>query len=426
MPTQIAPSVYPVARRFIGLAKEASPGVAQTAPTYTFPMTTFTPVDKYTYLADSAWRNAMAGVYNEIEGVRIADISLGGPFFADGIGYLLLATCGDYYQSVNGVAGTATTVYNTAGYSYIAGAGTLNSTASVSIGTTISVGGTAVSTAQEVRTVTNVTGSAPYVLSLSSAMYQNHAGGVAITPYTSVTTYVHNFALLNSGTGAGGTGQAQPATYTAFDYTGVTATTGARAYSFLCPSELTLDFTPTGLLMFDCKATAFASAISGTTPTASLSSVIPQAAWQTTVGIGAGTANTYDNAMAKLTMTRKLEPMYTNSGQQDPYAIVRGTFTSNAAMDFTPASNETQFLYYLNNTQPQLYISSTNGLSGTSFASIVINAQQAAFTTGALADGKEAFGFSMGAELVSNVTNTGPSGGFGPFVATLTNSVVAY
>lgn len=422
--TQIAPSVYPVARRFIGLAKEASPGVAQNAPTYTFPMTTFTPVDKYTYLADSAWRNAMAGVYNEIEGVRIADISLGGPFFADGIGYLLLATCGDYYQSVNGTAGSATTIFS--GMPYVAGAGTINSTASVSANTTISVGGTAITTAQEVRTVTNVTGSAPYVLTLSSPMYQNHAAGVAITPYNSVVTYVHNFALLNSGTGAGGTGQAQPATYTAFDYTGVTAGTGARAYSFLCPSELTLDFTPTGLLMFDCKATAFASAISGTTPTASLSSVIPQAAWQTTVGIGAGTANTYDNAMAKLTMTRKLEPMYTNSGQQDPYAIVRGTFTSNAAMDFDPVSNETQLLYYLNNSQPQLYISSTNGLTGTSFASIVINAQQAAFVTGALTDSKEAFGYGMTAELVSNVTNTGPSGGFGPFVATLTNSVVAY
>ena len=420
---QVASTVYPVVRRFIGLAKEASPGVAVT-PTYTFPMTTFTPVDKITPLADQAWRNSMAGIYNEIEGVRIADVSLGGPFFADGIGYLLNDIMGDYYQSVNGTAGTATTIYS--GDPYIAGAGTINSTASISIGTTISVGGTAISTAQEVRTVTNVTGSAPYVLSLSSPMYQNHAAGVAITPYSAVTNYNHYFALLNSGTGSGGYGQAQPATYSLTDYTGVTPTVGARVYANTCLSELTLDFTPTGLVMYDAKCTSWASAISGTTPTASLSSVIPQAAWQSTVGLGAGTANTYDNMMAKLTITRKIEPYYTNSGQQDPYSIVRGELTASMAMDFGPVSNETQFNYYLLWSQPQLFLTATNGLSGSSAAAITINAQQAAFTTGALNDSKTAFGFTMGAELVSNTTNVGPSGGFGPLVITLTNSVVSY
>lgn len=419
--TQIAATVYPVVRRFIGLAKEASPGVA-VSPTYTFPMTTFTPVEKYTYLADEAWRNSMAGVYNEIEGVRIADLSVGGPLFADGIGYLFANILGDYYQSVNGVAaGTTTTV----GAAYVAGAGTIsvNSAANISNGTTISVGGTAVTTAQEVRTATNVSGT---LVTLNAPMYQNHAGGVTVTPYASVTNYNHYFALLNSGTGAGGYGQAQPQSTTFTDYTGVTASVGARAYAFSCLSELTLDFTPTGLVMYDGKITSFASAISGTTPTASLSSVIPQAAWQTTVGLGAGTANTFDNAMAKLTITRKLEPMYTNSGQQDPYSIVRGALTASMAMDFGPVQSEAQFLYYLNNTQPQLFLTSTNGLSGAAAASVTINAQQAAFTTGSLQDGKVAFGYQLGAELVSNVTNVGPSGGFGPLVITLVNTVVNY
>lgn len=421
--TQVASTVYPVVRRFIGLAKEALPGTAVT-PTYTFPMTTFTPVDKITYLVDAAWRNSMAGVYNEIEGVRIADVSLGGPFFADGIGYLLNDIMGDYYQSVNGTAGSATTVFTA--MPYIAGAGTINSTASVAANTTISVGGTAITTGQEVRTVTNVTGSAPYVLTLSSPMYQNHAAGQAITPYASVVNYNHYFCLLNSGTGAGGYGQAQPATYSFTDAFGVPAVTGARVYANSCLSELTLDFTPTGLLMYDAKATAWASAISGTTPTASLSGVIPQAAWQTTVGLQAGTANTYDNMTAKMTITRKIEPYYTNSGQQDPYSIVRGELTSNIAMDFGPVSNETQFLYYLNNTQGPLFLTSTNGMTGSSAASITINANLAAFTTGALNDSKTAFGYNMGAELVSNVVNVGPSGGFGPFVITLTNQVVSY
>jgi hypothetical protein len=387
-------------------------------------MTTFAGVDKLTFLADSAWRNAMAGIYNEIEGVRIADLSLGGPVFADGIGYLFANVLGDYYQAVNGTAGSATTVFTA--MPYIAGAGTINSTASVSANTTISVGGTAVTTGQEVRTVTNVTGSAPYVLSLSSPMYQNHAAGQAITPYSAVTNYSHFFALLNSGTGMGGYGQAQPPTYSFTDATGVPAVTGARVYANTCLSELTLDFTPTGLLMYDAKGTGWASAISGTTPTASLSGVIPQAAWQTTLGIGAGSANTYDNMMAKLTITRKIEPFYTNSGQQDPYSIVRGELTAALAMDFGPISNEVQYLLYLNNTQGQMWINSTNGMSGSSAASITINAQQAAFTTGTYNDSKVAFSLTMGAELVSNPTNVGPSGSFGPCVIQLVNAVVSY
>lgn len=417
MVTQVAANVYPVTRRFIGLAKEAIPGTAVT-PTYTFPMTTFTPVDKYTYLEDAAWRNAMAGLYNLIQGVRIADISLGGPFFADGIGYLLLNTLGDYFQSVSGTTATATTV----GASYTAGAGTLsvNSVANISNGTTIAVGALG-TTAEEVRVAQTVAGT---LVTLNAPMYQSHAGGVAVTPYSSVTNYTHNFSLLNSGTGAGGYGQAQPSTNSLTDYTGVTPSVGARVYSNTCLSELSLDFTPTGLLTYDAKATAWASAISGTTPTVALSSVIPQAAWQTTVTLG-GSPN-YDNATAKLTITRKLEPMYTNSGQQDPYSIVRGELTAAIAMDFGPVQNEAQWLYYIQNTQPTLVITSTNGLTGSSAAQIVVTCNQAAFNTGAIQDNKTAFGYAMNAMLVANTTNAGPSGSFSPLSIALTNSVVNY
>ena len=82
-----APAVYPVPDRFINVGKEPSPGTIA-AGTYTYPMTTFKPVDKITPLPDSAWRNGMAELYNLIQGVRIADVSCGGPLFADGIGYV--------------------------------------------------------------------------------------------------------------------------------------------------------------------------------------------------------------------------------------------------------------------------------------------------------------------------------------------------
>jgi hypothetical protein len=417
---QVAASVFPVTRRFIGLAKEATPGTA-VSPTYTFPMSTFTPVDKYTYLEDVAWRNAMAGLYNLIQGVRISDVSLGGPFFADGIGYLLLNICGDYWQSVTGSAGSATTVGATSG-GYTAGAGTIavNSVAGITTGTTIAVGALG-TTAEEVRTAASVSGT---LITLNSPMYQNHATGAVVQAYSAVSTYTHNFSLLNSGTGAGGYGQAQPPTNSLTDYTGVTPTVGARVYANTCLSELALDFTPTGLLTYDAKATAWASAISGTTPTVALSSVIPQAAWQTTVSLG-GSPN-YNNATGKFTITRKLEPMYTNSGQQDPFSIVRGELTGAVAMDFGPVQNEAQFNYYLLNSQPTLVLTSTNGLAGSSAAQIVVSCQQTAFNTSAIQDNKTAFGYQSNAMLVANTTNAGPSGSFSPFQIALTNAVVNY
>ena len=75
-----APHVYPVTRRFVGVGTELNPGTP-VVPTFTLPLTTFTPVDKITYLQDKAWRNAMAGLYNMIPGPIIGDISLGRPFF---------------------------------------------------------------------------------------------------------------------------------------------------------------------------------------------------------------------------------------------------------------------------------------------------------------------------------------------------------
>ena len=100
MPSQFAPAVYPVPNRFIDLGKEPQPG-SLAAATYTFPMTQWKPSDKVTYLEDTAWRNAMGDLYNLIQGVQIADISCGGPFFADGMGYPLAALMGDYYQGIN-------------------------------------------------------------------------------------------------------------------------------------------------------------------------------------------------------------------------------------------------------------------------------------------------------------------------------------
>jgi hypothetical protein len=414
-----ASAVYPVTRRFIGVAKEATPGTAVT-PTYTYPMTKFTPVDKITYLKDAAWRNAMADLYNLIEGVEIGELDMGGPFFGDGAGYGLVNILGDYWQAVNGTAGTATTVAT--GTPYTAGATTLTVTSPTGFSTgTIFVVGTIGSTAAEVRTVGSIAGS---VITLNAPMYQNHSNPAAVTPYSPYTTVVHNFSLLNGGTGAGGWSQAQPVTQTWTDYTGVTATVGARAYAYTCFSELVFTGNAIDLLMWSGKASSLASAISGSTPTATISAVKPQASWVSTLSVGGTQVN--DITEWEVTLSRKVDPIFTNSGQQSPFTIARGEFGVTGKLTYNPAMDETGFLEYLNNTQPTLAITAGNGLAGANLEQLVLTMQVAAYDTGALSDSGTTFGYEVTIMGVANTTNIGPSGGYSPIQVALTNAVINY
>ena len=260
-----ASAVYPVPNRFINIGKEPAPG-SLTAGTYTLPVTTFKPVDKYTYLEDGAWRNAMAELYNLIQGVRIADISIGGPMFADGIGYPLMDICGDYWQAVStGVIGTSSSLSG----SVAIGATTIAVTngTGFAIGKLVSIGAVG-STAEEVRQVTAISvGLAPGTLTLNSALYQGHATAGTVISYTSQAGITHNFALLNAGLGGGGSTASQPPTYTYEDFSGVPLATGARNYAYACYSEVTITGEATGLVMWDGKITAIASAIAASTPT---------------------------------------------------------------------------------------------------------------------------------------------------------------
>jgi hypothetical protein len=176
--------------------------------------------------------------------------------------------------------------------------------------------------------------------------------------------------------------------------------------------------------MWDAKATAVASQIAGTTPTASVSAVKPYAAWITTISIGGTPVNTIGEW--KCTMTRKIDPKFTNSGQQSPFAIARGDLSAAFTFTYDPAVDESPFLLYLNNTQPTAVITSTNGQSGANLVSVVISAQVTAYDTGQLEDSKTVFGYNMTAQGIANTTNVGPSGGYSPLQIALTNTTINY
>ena len=422
-----ASQVWPVPNRFVNIGKE-SPAGSVAAGTYTFPLTQFKPVDKYTYLEDAAWRNAMAELYNLIQGVRIADISIGGPLFIDGIGYPLADILGDYWQFVNGVPGSSSSlsVSSAIGATQIVVA----NAGGFGVGTIVSIGATN-TTAEEVRKITAVTGTSPGTLTLNSALYQAHATPGTVFAFPAVTNIGHNFSLLNGQpsapagyVGAGGYVAAQPPTYTYEDFTGIPLTSGARNYAFSCYSDVTITGNATALVEWDGKITALASAIAGTQPSTVLTAVAPQPSWVSTVTLaGAGTLN---NAEWKLMLARKLSPKFTNQGTQDPFTIARGGLSATLGLNFDPATDESEFNYYLANTQPTAIITASNNLAGTLAASLTVKAQIAAFDTAEINDTKDVFGFDSTVKCVANQTNIGPSGGFSPILITLQNGVISY
>lgn len=89
------PVTWPSARRFVGTAKEVTQGTAVVPITFTHPLSTFDPEDKYTWLDDQAARGSMVEDYGRVQGVGSAEHSLGGPMYCDGLGFWLNNILGD-------------------------------------------------------------------------------------------------------------------------------------------------------------------------------------------------------------------------------------------------------------------------------------------------------------------------------------------
>ncbi|MEU1731391.1 phage tail tube protein [Streptosporangium sp. NPDC020145] len=87
--------VFPSARRWVGIAKEVTPGTA-VAPALTIPVDKFDPSDDVTQLDDQALRGSMAKQYGQYSGPIMSSWDLGGPMFGDALGYLLHNILGGY------------------------------------------------------------------------------------------------------------------------------------------------------------------------------------------------------------------------------------------------------------------------------------------------------------------------------------------
>jgi len=95
-------------------------------------------------------------------------------------------------------------------------------------------------------------------------------------------------------------------------------------------------------------------------------------------------------------------------------------------MTYDPAIDETALNEMLQNTQPTLAWSTSNGLAGSSLVSLAINAQLGGYMEAPLSAVNQFWGYETSGELVASSTNAGNSGGNTPCNVVLENAVSSY
>lgn len=411
------PATYAPAKQFLGIANEpANAKGTAVAPSFTQLIDTLTPSDKPTFLKDQAWRGSMGtDSFNQIAGVKSAEVDMGGPVFGDGIGFFLRNILGDV-----AVIGTPTgSGSTTLSGSTAVGATSFTTALSIPAATLVQIGTGATA---EVVTTGTPTGSGPYVIPITvpatGGLLYAHASAATVVPVTGPYTYA--WSLLNSGGG-------QPIAHTLTHYLGPTATTQARAYAGYSLTELDLTFNAESeLYTWAGKGVSWPSTPAAALPTANGTAIKPIASWQTLVGIGGpASGGTLVSTVSdgEVDIMREAVPIYTANGVQTPYIIQRGQLNVTGKLNFTAVSDESALLYMMNNTQPAVQIVTSNGLSGVNLISITIDMAQCAFVTSDPDTSKTAVGYQTTFEPVFNTTNAGGSGGQSPIKVTVVCNV---
>lgn len=415
------PTTFASELSYAGLAPETIQGTP-VSPTATILLNKDAATkDNQVRLEDMAMRNAMAEVYGAVDGPLSGDLQLEGDVRTDTIGYLLGNILGDW--SMTGNTGTSTTLASQA----TAGSTSISTTATIPASSVIQIG---TGPTAEVFTTGTPTGAGPYTIPLSATsgirgngtLVYTHASAQAVAVIS--TPYTYAFALQNGGVTQSQLQTAQAHSLTVTDWSGVTATTGARAYPGAMFSELAITVDPTKLLTFSAKATSWGSVAAASTPPVTISALGPQPAWDVAVGIGGpASGGTLMSNVANLsvTLTRQVKVLPALGGK-NPYLIKQGKL--GMAGKFTLyAADETPLTNYLTNQQPQLQIVCATG-SGASTQLLQFDMQQVYYKTSVINRSSEAVTFDVDFTAIANTTNVGASGGFSPVMVT-TKSAVA-
>ena len=417
MPPTFGSVVYPESQQWIGIGREAQ-GASGTlvAPTVTVPSEKVEPDEKVTWIEDKSLRGYMAETYGIVQGVEIADFGINGPVYLDTLGHILFNLFGDYVATGSTPANSTTL---SAQVNPGATTATVASITGYATGQAVQLGITADGNPEIV--VLSSTPSGSTLTFANTPARFTHASGKAVA--TVVAPFTHIFSLLNSTTGA-----AQPPTHTLTHRQGISGSFGQNQYGYWCASESAFTLNAQQAFTHDTKGTSLIrQTVTGSALTNVPSTAALQAAWEGKIGIGgpaSGGTQVFNVSEPKFTVTRALKPFWGVNGQQAPYAIVRNNLAITGGFTFL-VIDDSPMLAMLNNTQPQLQIVLSNGLSGANLLSVQLDMQVGAYETAKL-NGNDELEWEVTFKGVANSTNAGFTGGFSPGKITLISAVPTY
>jgi len=426
------PPVAPSSRSWLGVAREILGAGSATLPTNTIPSDpkSFSPEDTPKFLPDEAIRGSMAMLFNEILGPEDATFSFGGPNFLDTHGFWLdnifgdLSTIGTSPANPTSLSGSVATLAVGGTLATVASATGYTNGASVQIDS---------GNISEV-VVLSAAPSGSLLTFGNNPLRFAHASGATVS--TVGSPYQHTFSLLNQTLGYGGVAGAQPPTHSITDNTNLnysgtpgTNTSGARIYPGAAVSEISFTGNAEQLLDVKVSGNSWPSMPAGTTPTNTISAVIPIANWRGQFYIGGTSASNLVTDLGEwaVTVKRELKVYWTVQGTPVPFIIARGPLSATWALNFTTEPDEQPLAYMLySQGYNWLHFFMTNSYSGGSVITLNINSHACQAVKAKPTRGDILIGFDDQFEAVANSADAGGSGGLSPIQVQITNQLPTY
>ncbi len=382
---------YAVAQSEIGLAIETTKGTPAAAPSYMIPIKGPKYKPDLTIIPDETLQGSMVSVYDMIRGLRYDAHGWDSFPYLDSFPLLV---CGELGSPDTMTAAPAATTLSAAA---VAGATTVDLTASVAIGTYVIIGS---GTTQETHLIT---GLATLVATLESALIYPQASGAAVTPLTK-----HQFSLLNNVAGGN-----QPPSLTLWDNDGEQW----RQMSACQIDELTIKGNATGLVDYTTSIFGNPAVNNVAAPSVSFTGTQTPAPWTLAVLLGGTQIGTVVDW--EFDLKRGVKPIPALTGSQEYFEYFANTLECTGKLTFVEQSGSPYLAEYLDGTQQSLDLTLFDLKAG---AAINIHSSKVQFKTGDLDRSKEWVEVPVEFQLLPTATDA-TAGGVSPIIVTIANSV---
>jgi hypothetical protein len=125
-------------------------------------------------------------------------------------------------------------------------------------------------------------------------------------------------------------------------------------------------------------------------------------------------------AEGNISIKRALSPIFTVDNSQSPYQIFQGAVEVDGSLKLIFEDN-TELNYFINNTQPSLDISFSQGSGGTA-TKVQFTMTKCAFQVAKIDRSKDYVELDVTYKAIANTTDVGASSGYSPIKVTLQNA----